>query len=143
MTDQHQQLTATQEDYLETIYVLTEKNKVARNKDIADMLNVKRATVTGAIKSLAEKELINYETHGFITLTEKGFLIAKKLREKHCLFTYFFKDILGLKEKEAEDIACSVEHVIKGEALKRFKILIESVDNCTSPNRYFPPEEEE
>jgi DtxR family Mn-dependent transcriptional regulator len=60
------------EDYLETILELEKTQKVARVKDIAEMRGVLRGSVTGALKSLAEKGLINYEPYSFITLTRKG-----------------------------------------------------------------------
>ena len=123
-------LTPTQEDYLETIYALTKKDPVTRNKDIADNLGVRRATVTRAVKALAKKGLLDHETHGYITLTEFGRTIALDISSRHKLFRHFFKDILELDEKEADKIACKVEHLISGEALEKFRDLVEKIDNC-------------
>jgi len=53
-------LSASLEDYLEVIFHLEKSNRVARAKDIADQMNVQRASVTGALKALAGKGLINY-----------------------------------------------------------------------------------
>ncbi len=139
MTDKIEEmraLTPTQEDYLEVIFRLIEKNRVARNKDIADMLGVKRATVTGAIKSLAEKGLVNYESHGFITFTDDGRAISGRLVEKHELCKTFFFEILGLEETEAEDVACRIEHAIEGEALEKFRELIERIIECKSDDKF-------
>jgi DtxR family transcriptional regulator, Mn-dependent transcriptional regulator len=123
-------LTPTQEDYLETIHALTKINAVTRNKEIADRLGVRRATVTRAVKALAAKGLLDHETHGYITLTEFGRSIALDISSRHKLFRHFFKDILELDEKEADKIACKVEHLISGEALEKFKDLVEKIDNC-------------
>ena len=49
------------EDYLETILVLQNENAVARVKDIAQKLGVLSGTVTSALRTLAEKEMINYK----------------------------------------------------------------------------------
>jgi len=129
-------LTSSQEDYLEAIYLITKKHKVARNKDIAENLNVKRATVTGAIKILAEKKLINYESHAYITLTDEGEAIAKNLIERHNVFTHFFKSILGLDDTTAEKVACEIEHTIKGDTFERFKLLIKNIESCRSPEKF-------
>jgi len=123
-------LTPTQEDYLETIYVLTTKNAVTRNKDVAEKLGVRRATVTRAVKGLARKGLVDHETHGYIALTEFGRTIAFDISARHKLFRHFFRDILKLEEKEADLIACGIEHLISGDALKKFRDLVEKIDNC-------------
>ncbi|MFN2359270.1 MAG: metal-dependent transcriptional regulator, partial [Desulfotignum sp.] len=47
------------EDYLETILRLQIRNKVARSKDIAEALNIKRGSVTGMLKKLAARKLID------------------------------------------------------------------------------------
>lgn len=67
------------EDYLETILALQTQNTVARSKDIAERLDIKRGSVTGMLKKLAARKLINYEPYGYVTLTPEGEKIAKKL----------------------------------------------------------------
>ncbi|NLK42576.1 MAG: metal-dependent transcriptional regulator, partial [Planctomycetes bacterium] len=66
------QLSASLEDYLEAIYVLLQSGNVARSKDIAEHLQVSAASVTGALRTLAERQLIHYKPYGYITLTDKG-----------------------------------------------------------------------
>jgi len=125
---QEKLLTASQEDYLEAILQLTTEKKVARNMEIADLLCVKRATVTRAVKLLAAKGLVDHETHGYVTLTELGRNIAVEITARHRLFTRFFRDILGVGPAESEELACRMEHVISGSALKKFRKLIEKID---------------
>ncbi|MCK4379164.1 MAG: metal-dependent transcriptional regulator, partial [Deltaproteobacteria bacterium] len=62
-------LTSNMEDYLEAILTLQEEQKVARVRDIARQLKVKMPSVTGAVRNLAEKGLVNYERYSFVTLT--------------------------------------------------------------------------
>jgi DtxR family transcriptional regulator, Mn-dependent transcriptional regulator len=123
-------LTPTQEDYLETIYDLTQTSAVTRNKEIAENLGVRRATVTRAVKVLAEKGLVNHETHGYITLTSFGKKIAQEISSRHKLFRHFFKDILELGESESDVLACKIEHLISGEALSKFRELVAKIDVC-------------
>ena len=54
----------------------------ARPKDIADKLQVKPASVTGALKHLAEKKLVNYAPYDVVTLTAAGKKIAKEILRK-------------------------------------------------------------
>ena len=49
------------EDYLETIYLLVQEHGFARVKDIARARDVKAATVSVALRKLAELDLIRYE----------------------------------------------------------------------------------
>ena len=123
-------LTPTQEDYLEAVLELTTIRQVARNKELADKLGVKRATVSRAVKNLVGKGLIEHENHSYITLTEKGRKIAVEIFDRHRLFAHFFRDILELEEKESQSIACEVEHLISGKALKKFRCLIDKIDSC-------------
>lgn len=136
MTEMISGLTAVQEDYLEAIYRLTLERKVARNKEIAEVLGVKTATVTGAVQHLAELGYVNYESHGYVTLTEIGTRLAKELLERHHLFFEFFHGILGLEEKVADDLACRTEHHITGEPYRRFRSLVAHFKSCTSPDKF-------
>ena len=137
------QLTATQEDYLEAVFHLMQLDTVARNKDIAEKLGVKIATVTGAIKQLVAKGLVSHETHGHIVLTDLGTEIAQSVIKGHRLFTKFFHNILGLDVKEAEDIACQLEHIVVGDALNRFETLVDSIELCSCATKLTFLEEEE
>ena len=128
-------LTSTQEDYLETVLELTSVKTVTRNKDLAERLGVKRATVTRAIKALALKGLIEHETHGYITLTEKGRKIAVEITTRHNILTHFFRDILLLEKNEAENIACMVEHLISANALEKISSFVEKTDFQTIGSR--------
>ena len=56
---QMEKLSASLEDYLEVIYNLSKQSRVARSKDIAEALGVSRASVTGALRTLTEKNLVN------------------------------------------------------------------------------------
>ncbi len=123
-------LTSTQEDYLEAVLELTAIRQVARNKELAEKLGVKRATVSRAVKNLVDKGLIEHENHSYITLTETGKRIAVEIFDRHRLFTHFFRDILELEEQESDNLACEVEHLISGRALKKFRCLIEKIDSC-------------
>lgn len=113
------QLTSSLEDYLEVISNHLKENPKIRAIDISRELNVSRASVSEALKRLAEKGLINYGRYDVITLTEQGALTAQGVINKHKLLHEFFKDILGLDEAEAAENACKIEHVISENVHKR------------------------
>lgn len=105
-------LSASSEDYLEAIYNLTCQHKVARSRDIAQSLNVSRASVTGALKLLCEKGLVDYEPYGFITLTEKGQKEARGVVDRHNIIESFFVNVLGVDKQAAKQAACKAEHAL-------------------------------
>ena len=65
-------LTRSMEDYLEAISVLDEEKKYVRVKDIARYMKVKMPSVTGALKSLVEKKLVNHERYEYVELTDQA-----------------------------------------------------------------------
>ncbi len=118
-------LSASLEDYLEAIFNLLEGKAVARSKDIADQLGVTRASVTGALRNLAQKGLIHYKPYGFITLTEKGGRLAARVARRHQVLHSFFADILGLEEGMSQEAACRAEHTLGSEIINRLTVFIE------------------
>ena len=112
-------LSSSLEDYLEAIYNLVNENKVARSKDIASNLNVSRASVTGALKNLALKGLINYDPYQFITMTKKGEFLAKKIVRRHEILKEFLIDVLSVDPELADESACKMEHAISGEVIDK------------------------
>jgi DtxR family Mn-dependent transcriptional regulator len=113
------QLSSNMEDYIETISMLADEKKVVRVKDIASRLEIKMPSVTAALNKLKELDLIEYEKYGYIELTRKGKQIAERVCLRHYCLTDFFSEILKLKEPDAEEVACKLEHEISSEACSR------------------------
>lgn len=130
-------LTPSQEDYLETIYVESQKNGCAKVTDIAKLLDVKKASVTGALSHLSEKGLINYAPYSPVTLTKSGEKAAKKILLRHEVMTNFFKNILKLEEKEAVLNACRMEHVMTEEMFERIHSFSHFMQDYAKENKEF------
>ncbi|MBW8002279.1 MAG: metal-dependent transcriptional regulator [Planctomycetes bacterium] len=120
-------LSASLEDYLEAISNLTSESKVARSKDIAQMLDVSRASVTGALRTLKDRGLANYKPYGLITLTDEGQAAAKEIIKKHNIIKSFFINILGVEANIAQRAACKAEHTLGPEVIKKLLYFIEFV----------------
>ena len=60
------QLTQSQEDYLETIYVLKSQQENVRAIDVAAALGFSKPSVSHALKDLKEKELIYTDKTGYL-----------------------------------------------------------------------------
>lgn len=100
------------ENYLEVILDLEKTQRVARTKNIADRLGINRGSVTGALKNLSEKGLINYEPYSYITLTSEGKRIAEEITRRHGILKDFLLNILRINPTTADETACRMEHVI-------------------------------
>ena len=119
------ELSASLEDYLETIFRLVQRNRVARVKDIAAHLGVQMPSVTGALHSLAAKGLVNYDPYSYITLTPQGERIARDLFRCHQVLTEFLTDLLGVEPETAERNACAIEHAIEPIVIERLVEFVE------------------
>lgn len=97
------------EDYLEQILMLLEKKGHARSVDIAAGLNVSKPSVSVAMKRLRENGYITMGQDNCISLTDKGYAIARRIYDRHKTLTRFFMQ-LGVDEATAREDACKVEH---------------------------------
>ena len=124
-------LSASMEDYLEAIANIQQQKKVVRVKDIAKYLKVKMPSVSGALKSLVNKNLVNHESYEYVGLTEQGQQIAQEVARKHEILRRFLVDILGLDENSAREEACNMEHTIGKQSLQRLVKFVEFVNACS------------
>ena len=103
------------EDDLEQILVLLEEKGYARSTDIAESLGVTKPSVSVAMKKLRENGYISMEKGGLISLTDKGYPIARRTYDRHQTLTKFFVS-LGVDEAIARKDACKIEHDISEES---------------------------
>lgn len=137
------ELSASLEDYLETIFFLSREDGKARPKNIAERMQVRAASVTGALKILSEKGLVNYAPYASVTLTESGREIARGIANKHEALLHFFTQVLGIEAREAEEFACSMEHTIPDHILQRFVRFAEYTEKCPHFNAAWQDSAEE
>ncbi len=133
MTARQTDLTENLEDYLEAVLVLCRQHGHAHVNDIARHKGVKKPSANSALRSLADKGLVVYEKYQPVTLTARGRDIAASILGRHQVLTEFFRASVGLKPKEAEDVACKLEHVLEDAALLRLLTVFERIkaqDSC-------------
>lgn len=122
-------LSASLEDYLEAIYLIGQEKDSIRVKDIAERLNVKAPSVTGALRLLTDKKLIKYAPYELVTMTKKGADEAQEIILRHDALTRFFNVILDVNLEDAEKAACEMEHCLPENILEK---LIQFVDTCST-----------
>ena len=123
-------LSASLEDYLEAIFHVGLENKAVRSRDIAKRLNVNRSSVTGALRSLGEKGLIDYEPYEVIALTKEGESAARDVVQRHKVLHDFLVKVLSVDEPSADEAACKMEHNLPHAVLRRLVEFVAFVENC-------------
>ena len=108
------------EMYLETIQILIEKQAHVRAIDVAHETGYTKPSVSRAMGLLRKNGHIHVDENGFITLTEAGDALAKKILERHRVLTAFLVQI-GVSPETADDDACKMEHVISDETFEKMK----------------------
>lgn len=121
-------LSASLEDYLEAILNLAGKSNFARSRDIAKLLGVSRASVTGALRLLKKKGLANYKPYDYVTLTDSGRAAAAEIARKHKILKSFFINVLGVETDIAQKAACKAEHELGPEIIARLLCFIDFVN---------------
>lgn len=124
------ELSASLEDYLEAIFWIVSESGEARPREVAQRLNVRAASVTGALRLLADKAYIHYTPYEAITLTDAGLKEARKISRRHEILQDFFTEVLRVDEALAEKGACVLEHGIPPEIVDRLVSFTEFVQSC-------------
>ena len=112
------------EDYLEQILMLLEQKGHARSIDIAAGLDVTKPSVSVAMKKLRENGYIIMGADNLISLTDKGYAIARRIFDRHQALTKYLVKI-GVPEEIAKEDACKMEHDLSDEAYNAMRAQVE------------------
>ena len=112
------------EDYLEMILMLSEQKGYVRSVDIATALSVSKPSVSVAMKRLRQDSYISMDSDNFITLTDSGMEIARRVYDRHKALTQILIRI-GVSPETAQRDACKVEHDISPETYEAIVRLLE------------------
>lgn len=113
------QVTPVLEDYLEAILNLCRFDSAARSRDIAESMSVHKSTVTAALKTLGNMQLVNYAPYEAVTLTPEGKRLAEDVARRHAALKDFFVDVLKVDGEMAEKAACGMEHSVPREIVEK------------------------
>lgn len=113
------------EMYLESIYVLRKIKSSVRSIDVAEYMNYSKPSVSRGVGILKKEKYITVDNDGYISLTEKGILLAQKIYERHTGLSKAFM-MLGVDEVTATEDACKIEHVISDKSFEALKKHMES-----------------
>ncbi len=124
------EVSANTEEYLEWIYRLSKENDEVTTTDLARKLKVSPASVTGMLKRLAERGMIDYQPYKGIALTPDGRAVAARIIRRHGLIERLLYDVLRLPWHEVDVVAGRIEHVITDEVEERIAQLCDYPTTC-------------
>ncbi|MBQ7801975.1 MAG: metal-dependent transcriptional regulator [Oscillospiraceae bacterium] len=109
------------EMYLESIYVLSQKQGYVRSIDVSEYMGYSKPSVSRAVNLLKTNGYIVMDDENHITLTDSGREVAEKIYSRHTVLTKMLVG-LGVPQEVAAEDACRMEHTISDtsfEAIKR------------------------
>ena len=118
-------LTMANEDYLEAIYrIMTEGGmgvgEGVRSVDVAEQLNVSKASVNKALATLKDAGYVEQSRYGKVRLTEEGSVYAADVWCCHVMLRAFLEQELGVDSETADDEACLMEHALSHDTMIRW-----------------------
>jgi DtxR family transcriptional regulator, Mn-dependent transcriptional regulator len=127
--DEH--LSKSEREILKAVYRLTrDGNGGAHTGALAGALAVSPATVTAAVKRLAERDLLVHEPYRGVALTTEGRRRAVAAIRRHRIVERFLSDMLGYPWNEADRLAGTFEHDLPQEVEDRLFIALDRPQTC-------------
>ena len=108
------------ENYLETIYILSQQQNEVHAIDICSYLSYSRPTVSIVLRQMREHGLVTVNAENHIYLTEEGQRIASRVFERHEVLTAMLIK-LGVSRETALRDACKIEHDLSDETFEAIK----------------------
>ena len=127
-------LSATVEEYLETVYNMGVENEVVIGARLAEKFGVAPPTVTEMLKRLVRDGYIKMDSKRVVTLTEEGNQAAEAVLRRHRLTERFLVDMLGMQWHQVHEEACRLEHFISGAVEARVIARLHNPTTCPHGN---------
>src|SRR6201981_1391623 len=109
------ELTAAVQDYAKAIYTLESRDSAASTTDLATLLEVRPASVSGMLRKRAALGLVEHERYRGVRLTERGRRVALEVIRHHRLVELFLVESLGMTWDEVHAEAEVLEHALSEE----------------------------
>src|SRR5438094_1565434 len=122
-------VSATVQEYLETIEHRSMEGVVVIGARLAEKFRVSAPTVTEMLKRLVRDGYVEMDNRRQVTLTEAGNQAAEAVLRRHRLTERFLVDMLGMQWHQVHEEACRLEHFISGAVEAR---VITSLNNPTT-----------
>jgi DtxR family Mn-dependent transcriptional regulator len=112
-------LTRSVEDYLKAIYRIARESRSASTSEIADLLGLSAASVSGMIRRLSEQGLLEHVPYKGVVLTQEGRRIALRMVRRHRVLEAYLVEFLGYSWDTVHDEAERLEHAVSDLLIER------------------------
>lgn len=122
-------LTMANEDYLECMVRIEQEEGAeggVRSVDIANKLNVSKASVNKAVAALKAQGLVEQSHYGKVVLTPQGREVGKAVWYRHRLLRTFLIQELSVGFERADAEACMMEHALSEDTMGRWLAYLEN-----------------
>ena len=116
-------LTVANEDYLECMVRIESEigeGTGVRSVDIANQLDVSKASVNKAVAALKSQRLVDQSHYGKVMLTDEGRAIGEAVWYRHRLLRTFLMRELGVPYQRADSEACMMEPALSEDTMDRW-----------------------
>jgi DtxR family transcriptional regulator, Mn-dependent transcriptional regulator len=120
----HEPLTRSVEDYLKAIYRLSPEGRPASTSDIAHLLELSPASVSGMVKRLSEQGLLEHAPYKGVQLTSEGRRAALRMVRRHRLIEAYLVAFLGYSWDTVHDEAERLEHAVSDTLVERMAAVL-------------------
>jgi len=127
-------LSATVEEYLETIYNMNMEDEVVIGARLAEKFRVAPPSVTEMLKRLVRDGYVEMDQKRQVKLTETGNQAAEAVLRRHRLTERFLVDMLGMQWHQVHEEACRLEHFISGAVEARVVTTLNHPTTCPHGN---------
>ena len=126
------------EEYLETIYKKSLSDSMAKTTEISKDLGIAPGSVTQMLKKLEQEGYVVYYQYKGVTLTDKGYKIARSIVRKHRILETFLYEILNINIEDLHEQACAMEHSLSDEAERKLCQLLDYPNQCPDDHNIIP-----
>lgn len=123
------ELSNSKQEYLKTIYLLSNSGKKIRVTDIANRLKITKPSVNNALKELEKLNYVEYAAYKEIKLTKSGEIEAKKIIKKYDLLKLFLEEVLKIDEENASIEADNLKHAISKNTYEKLEEYVDEILN--------------
>ena len=119
-------LSRSVEDYLKAIYALSEMGRTASTSEIAGVLAVQPASVSGMVKRLAEGGYVQHLPYRGVKLTAGGLREALRIVRRHRILETYLSQRLGYSWDDVHAEAERLEHAASDDLIERMAAALEN-----------------
>lgn len=119
-------LSPSTQNYLKGIWALSEwSDQPVTSTSLAKHLDLRKSTVSEAVRKLGEQGLVQHQPYGAVELSETGHRYAVAMIRRHRLIETFLVEALGYTWDQVHDEAENLEHSVSDFMVERIDAFLD------------------